>query len=741
MKDLLWTPLFSWPLLTLLVVGVLGAVSWSLWRGVRSRRRAIVSGALRVTVLALLAVMLFQPQRRYDEVTVLKPQLAVLVDSSESMSDQVDDAQPKRAERALEWLRSASLMRANEAFEVRLFSFDTQVAEADGRGDALTFSGSGSSVIAAVNQVQERFRGQPLAGVLVLSDGLDTSGLARSADETAPLPLSGGAPVFTFELEKPFQPQQRGRRVSIGSVDYPARVVVGWDSEIRAAIVGSGMNGSTVSVELWRDGRKEREGAVAFNEEEQTRTVAFPLSAEEPGMLEFELRVADTAADAAAQSHPFVIEALAPGKRVLYVQNSLGFDFKFLRKAIVSDRNLQLSAFVRWGDGRIVSMGERGVPAEGKLDFTQAGLARYSVVMLGDLAPDALTPEQFVALKEFVNRGGGLVLLGGPNQLASPAIAETAVADVSPVRLPAEYREGNAPVTITDAGLRHPVFGPLFTNIKEFPPLLTANIASGVSPTAEVLMEVQMGETTAPLIASTKFGQGRVVAVMTDTIWSWRLAATSWSAERSPYDVFWTQLMDWLIPKEQEKQGGAGIELFTERANYLLGERPEVRAIVRTDSENVAPPATLPLSVKTPDGKTFEYTMKTAILPGAGGKQVPGYRVEVEPNVAGVFAARSVATFGGEKAEAETRFVVMKPATELTQKPIDRTLLQRLAEQSGGRFFALEEADQWLKNIRHKEQQFARMQLLDLWNHPVLLTVIFALLAADWACRKVWNLP
>ena len=38
-----------------------------------------------------------------------------------------------------------------------------------------------------------------------------------------------------------------------------------------------------------------------------------------------------------------MINVLEPSNRVLYVQNTLGFDFKFLRKAIVTDRNLLLN--------------------------------------------------------------------------------------------------------------------------------------------------------------------------------------------------------------------------------------------------------------------------------------------------------------------------------------------------------------------------------------------------------------
>ena len=501
------------------------------------------------------------------------------------------------------------------------------------------------------------------------------------------------------------------------------------------------MSGQTVTVELWRDGKKEKEATVAFNEDEQTRPVVFPLAPTKPGMMQFEIRVMDAAADKEAKAYPFVVEALAPGKRILYVQNSLGFDFKFLRRAVVSDRNLQLSAFVRWADGRIVSMGERGAAGEAKLDFTQAGLAKFSVVMLGDLAPEALTADNYAALKEFVNRGGGLVLLGGPNQLTSADLAKTALGELSPVKLPAEYRETPTPVRITDAGLRHPVFGPLFASVKDFPPLMTVNVGKGLGPTAEVLIEGNATGTTVPIIAAQRFGQGRVVAVMTDTVWRWRLAAKSWGADKSPYDTFWTQVMDWLIPKEQDKQGTNKIELFTERANYLLGEHPELRAIVRMVDPNAKPPTSLPVDLKTPDEKVFKYTLKAAKLPGPGGGQIDGYRAEVEPNVPGVFAATSEATVGGTKIEGETRFVVAKPVTELTGKAIDREFLKHIAEQTRGKFYTLDEAGAWLGNVHAQQQQFSRMQLSDLWNNPAVLLLLVAALAGDWLLRKMWNLP
>ncbi len=683
---MIFHPVVAWPWLAIILPLFAGGLFLT---GVKPRSRAVWLAIPRLLALAALFIMLAQPQRRRDVVTILRPQLAVLVDNSESMTDPADAGQPRRADRVREWLKSPALEQAGKDFDVRFFSVDSGLNERD--PGSLKFDGGASNILGSLGKAAERFRGQPLAGVLLLSDGLDT---------TAEKPADTGVAVDTFELEKPFKPRAAPKHVTLG-VDYPPRVVVGWDTEIRANITATGMNGRTVAVELWRDGVRKSESAAAFNEDEQTRQLAFPLSEDRPGSVNYEVR-------AGAEKYPFVVQVLEPGNRILYIQNALGFDFKFLRKAIVTDRNLQLSAYVRWADGSLVNVSDNG--ARTALDLSAKALAEDAVILLGDLPPDALSAEHTRAIRDFVDRGGGLVLLGGPN-VSSPLL---------PAKLPAEYREGNFPVEITATGLHHPVFGPLFARVKDFPPLLTCDVVAGAAPDAEVLLQALVDGVPRPLVVSQRFGKGRVVAILTDTLWRWRLAAVGWP----PYETFWTQLMDWLIPKKLGGGNGDALELFTERSNYAPGEKPEVRAILH----RTAQPATLPLQVRTPDGRVFEYLMH----PAKG-----GYRCEVEPNVPGLY--KVVSTIDGKT--AETRFVVARPPTELTGRPTDRALLEKIAEMNRGHFYKMEDWNKWRADLHFPEQHFSRVEMSDLWNTPYLLAFLMAALACDWILRKAWNLP
>ncbi|MCG3147338.1 MAG: hypothetical protein PCFJNLEI_00777 [Verrucomicrobiae bacterium] len=736
MSEFVFNPVIRWPWLVAAVVVILAVLGWSFFYGLRSRWRIAVLWCLRGLALVGFVTVLALPQKRQEEVTVLRPQLAVLVDTSESMTDPVDENQPRRAELVREFFKSPTLTQARQDFDVRVFTFDHQLTETGAESSPTGFQGDRSNLLGALRQVEDRFRGQPLAGVLVLSDGLDTVA-GTKAVETGPATV----PVFPFELEKEFKAPPKSKRISIVNVDHPQRVVIGWEAEIRVVVNGIGLSGETIRLELWRDGERYQETPVAFGEDEQTREVTLAVMHEMAGMTQYELRIPDPAADKEAQNFSFLIEVIEAGNRVLYLQNALGFDFKFLRQALVSDRNLQLVTYVRWTDNRLVLMSDRGNFSQKKpLEFTQEALARYSVIVLGDLQPAAIPADGWLALRQFVDRGGALVLLGGANSLGTRALADTPLRELLPVKLDekTEYREGKFPVEITATGLHHPVFGALFAKITDLPPLLTCNFVAGVAPTAEVLVQANTGEARVPLIVAGRFGQGRVVTVLTDTIWRWRLAAKSWVGTRSPYDTFWAQLMDWLIPKEQNKQADNRLELFTDKSSYLTGEKPDMRAIVTTVAP---PPATVGLRVLTPDEKTFEYALQPASLPTTDGRQVPGYRATIDLHVPGVYQAEATAQVGGTNVTGRTKFVVTRPVTEITGKPIDRELLNRLATGSGGRFSRLGDWENWRKDLRVEEQHFARVQLLDLWNHPLLLAFLLTMLAADWIIRKLWNLP
>jgi hypothetical protein len=94
-------------------------------------------------------------------------------------------------------------------------------------------------------------------------------------------------------------------------------------------------------------------------------------------------------------------------------------------------------------------------------------LANYRIVILGDLDDEGLGSGRDAALARFVEKGGSLVLLGGPLGWGAKGFAAGALSRVLPVRDSGSAMEGRFSLTATPEGLAHPAFAGLRTTDPE----------------------------------------------------------------------------------------------------------------------------------------------------------------------------------------------------------------------------------------------------------------------------------
>ncbi|KAB2640003.1 MAG: hypothetical protein DVB26_06345, partial [Verrucomicrobia bacterium] len=326
-----------------LAIAVLGFTAWT-FRGLRrdpERRRAAWLAGLRGASAILMAWIVLQPQFRRRESVAERPLVGVLVDASQSMNDG-PSATPRRA-MAREWLDSAAFRQARETCDLRYFSIAKNLVETV--PGELTFKGTESGINRALDEWARRYGHENAAGLVLLSDGLDTG---------AGPPVSLGLPCWVMEVEPP---GATAARVTIWQVEPPRRPVAGAETSVRVVLQGWGVEGKDIPVELWSEGRKIAEKPLRFNRRGEVAEALLPIQPERPGTYAFEVRVADAAADAAAKAQPFVVAVRQEGRSVLLLTNTLGFEGKFLRRALTTDRNVRLDSFARWQDGRWASLG------------------------------------------------------------------------------------------------------------------------------------------------------------------------------------------------------------------------------------------------------------------------------------------------------------------------------------------------------------------------------------------------
>ncbi len=703
-----------------LAAGVLGFTAWNC-RGLRhdpDRRRAWWLAGLRAGAAVLLAWIVLQPQFRRRETVAERPLVGVLVDASQSMND--GPAAAPRSQLAREWLDSAAFRKAGETCDLRYFSITRDLAETV--PGEVAFNGTESGINRALEEWARRYGHEDAAGLVLVSDGLDTGGGG---------PVSLAVPCWVMEVEPPGPAATA--RVAVWQVEPPRRPVAGAETSVRVVLQGWGVDGKDIPVEVWSEGRKLAEKRVRFNHRGEVAEVMLPLQPERPGSYAYEVRVADPAADAAAKSQPFVVAVRQEGRSVLLLSNTLGFEGKFLRRALTTDRNVRLDSFARWQDGRWASLGDGGTATKDTLDLSPAALATRAAVILADVSPDALNPAQWQAIADYAGKGGGLAVLGGPNLLGSP-LAAASIGRILPVPTPAPHRDGRFGVRLTDAGLRHPVFGPLFEAVKEFPALQGANSATGVASNAQVLMEAIADGQARPLVVVKQQGAGRVAVVLSDTLWRWRVAAPGWTGKLSAYDTFWGQLLDWLAPDQEGLQSGGRIELTSERPFYRQGDKAAVQA--EWIGKGEAPFKTLEATVKDPAGSAKPVVLQAAVWQNPEGRRVNGFRGEMETPLTGVYEIETHAAWDGGEARANTRIAVAASPEERRSEAPDTEFLHAIAKQSGGAYFARGEGDKWLKLLPKPHHLTEREVVTDIWNHPLAAAILLACLCAEWWLRR-----
>lgn len=691
------------------------------WRD-PDRRRGIGLAVLRGAAALVVGLMVLQPQCSRREVIRAKPLVGVLLDNSQSMQD------GGRAQAVRDWLGSGTAAELLERAEVRHVAFDDgtrEVMAAD-----IRFDGASTHLAEALEGWVSRHADEGLAGVVLLSDGLDTTGRREVAGP--------GVPVWVVAVE---DDAPAAGRIALRELEPPRNALAGSETTVRVVIQGWGVDGADVPVEVWVDGAKESSRVARFREAGEVVELRLPLRPARPGSHACELRVGHPAADPAAKAQPFVLTVRREGRNVMLLENALGFEGKFLRRALVTDRNTRLDAYTRWKDGRWALFGDGGDAGAGgasKLDLTDSGLASRDCVVVADVAADALLPAQWLALARWVDSGGGLVLLGGPNMLGSAAAAPL-LGRLSPLRLPAAHRDGRFGVRLTDGGLRHPVFGPLFESVKEFPVLQGMNVATGVTPQAQVLLEAVAEGQVCPLVVVKAQGAGRVAVVASDTLWRWRVAAAGWSGRTSPYEVFWSQMIDWLAPAGEGVTGEGPLQLSSDRAVHRQGEEAEIR--VEWVGRGESPLTSVIVEMDVPPAGKEVIRMRPGVWQDEAGREVRGWRGTVVPSANGVHELKAHAVWASGEAGASMKLAVAPAVAERRGERADHAFLRQVAKASGGKFFERGKHGPLPDLIPAAGVETTRVTVTDAWNHPGFAVLLFGLLGIEWWWRRRTGLP
>ena len=727
--------LAPWPL-WILALGVVAAGGLLLWhvrrnRGLLSGTRPLVIWMLETGMVALLLFLLWHPA---ISIATLRPQqnvVAVMVDDSRSMA--IREGSQTRSAQAAAVLDRKLLAALGQKFQVRLYRFGKE-AERIQKTSQLTAAAPASRIGDSLEQVLAESATIPLGAVVLLSDGADNSG-GIDLDTISKI-RRRRIPVNTIGFGR----EKAEKDIEVMDAVLPGHALP--DSRLSALVTFRqyGYTGQRATLSVRDAGRvlASREVKLKGEGAPQSEALLFNAGLAGPKTLEISIEPLPGEENRDNNSIHRLVDVETRRPRILYMEGEPRWEFKFIRRAAEDDRSLQLASLLRTTQNKIYRQGfsdphelEEGFPGKPEELFAFEGL------IIGSVEATYFTQTQQDLIREFANRrGGGILFLGGRYALSEGGYLHSPLAELLPVRL--LENKGTFHRDFSDQKLTAQGRDSLICRLLEdpernaarwssMPQLANYNEVGEAKPGAVTLMDVvPAGHRPMPLLVTENYGRGRTALFATSGSWRWRM----WQDHNdTTHATFWQQLLRYLVSDSPGRVAGS-----TPRAVLSDETKVTLRAEVRDKAFEPVPNAVVEAHIVGPDGAATSIEMTPQPL------EEGVYTTEWNAEKAGSYVAEIVA--GRDKEELGRDVVVFRRedgVAENFRTAQNRELLEKLAEQTGGRYYTAANAARLPEEISYSEAGITTRETKDLWDMPVVFLLALLLRGSEWVLRRRWG--
>ncbi len=762
---------------------------WSYRRILPENPKMLVALLLKCAGIFLLCVCLLEPRKAIERPRPQANAFAILVDSSQSMlvdNDSADDVK-RRRQRDLDD-QSPWQLRLAQDFRLRRYRFDEVLVPVADFAD-IQFDGWESRLYSTIQDLSNRFRDVPLAGVLLFSDGNATDSKTNASLESIPFPIYPVLPVGISNV----------RDLRIGSLTVRNSEFETAPVSIDATLEHDGLKGRTALVRIHdSSGVCIEEKSIVLGSTRDVDAVSFRFRPRTSGVssyrIETVLRSEASAIDRGrtreevtlVNNHrEFLVDRGRGPFRILYVAGRPNWEHKFLKRAIEEDDELRMASLIRiahrepmfnFRDVRVESSnplfsGFEDIPEEEKERFDQQVFIRlgmesewdsatpdiksrgfpksaeelfsYEAIILDDLEVEFFNQEQMLLLRQFVSRRGGvLVMLGGQESYLGKNFQDTPLGELLPVYIASDDRSGKWSGTqgelwrfgLTREGWLEPFMRLRETEAAEqvrlqnMPNFAVRNRIRATKPGSTMLATIEAVdkiENAIPSIVWQRFGRGRTASVLVGDLWRWQLQNPEPNAPG--LSTFWRQFTRWLI-SDVPKRVSARWELPAD-------EGPATRELVVTVlNERFLPDDSAQIIVRLTRPAAEPLDLIAAPSPNVAGE----YRLNVAARSPGVYLAEVEAQSGdGSRIDTAQAGFVSEPAQKEFESIVpNRTNLEELAKRTGGKLLRTDELDRFVERIPTEKVPVVDYLQEPLWHRAWVITAALICLFGEWWFRR-----
>jgi uncharacterized membrane protein len=735
------------------VVGIGGAVIVGIylaWLGHSSIalfwRRAVLQG-LRIVICLYVGFLLCGPALQHRQLAPIERSIAVLVDTSESMS--VLEGPKRRSQRVADLFdeQAALLAKLKKNYQLKFYSFASQlmptmvselVQNPTGeRTDIVTALSSLAAEGSSKNKDQKEF-----AAALVISDGADTEQLVDlKPNESLPSSLKNSLAV----LDVPVNTVLVGDRenfvdVAISGVAFDEFAFIRNAVEVDVTISTAGVDELDLPVVI-KQGSRNLASKLVRIEGGQTKKVSLRFVPDQVGKFVYRVEIPVLANEMVTENnvYSFVTRIIRDKVRILHVVGRPSWDMRFLREVLKRNPNVDLVSFYILRTTVDIPGSSQNELSLIPFPVTQlfgSELDTFDLVIFQNFNHAPYSVGYYLReIARYVQEGGAFWMIGGDLSFGSGGYSLSPLERILPVGLRSQpdYRLEEHKAIVTQQGQEHPILRSSGAyGWEDLPALGGYNSARSVTPDAQVLLAhpfERVDNERLPILAIREVGRGRSAALLTDGIWRWRFIHVGQGGSPRLYQLFVNNLLRWLIRDPVLDS----TMLRSSKAKYSPEEMLRFKVKVKPvdGGQNVQ------LVIK--DLKNNIILQKEVDLDkqGLGDLEVPSPGPGAY--VASILQNNTEGQSNSNRV-LEDSFVVEDSSKEKSNAIPRSHILKRISEQSDG--LHTEIGDFSMDDIEIDSDEQFRVEasmtksLFDYWQ--ALLAVIF-LLGLEWWLRRRWG--
>ncbi|RMD80093.1 MAG: hypothetical protein D6820_07245, partial [Lentisphaerae bacterium] len=407
---------------------------------------------LRFVTYVILLVVILKPILKMDRLTEPRSNLAILVDSSKSMSivekgadenylKMVADAIGKRPGevKALdrhtilkEFLnrKENNLIRElARRYSLRFYGFDQRVntlhpdLEEDKAIAIPKPEGEETHVGSAIRHVVHDLRGHPLAGVIMFTDGGNNGG--ENPEVVAKEVGKRGIRLFPVGIGVPGAVD-----IKVVDFDIPDLIFKDEDLPVEVTFEGSSVSGNLIQVDLYLGDEKVAGERIEAKDGRFRHT--FIMRAKEVGDYVFKVMAEEQPNEYFVQNNVKEkrIKVIDNAIRVLFVIENPCWEYRYLKGMLDQDKRVDAKVFIRRGDPRRAQYDPQYLD---RIPFERLN-RDFDCLVMTNIRADYFDQSKMEKIRDFVAKDGGSLIMISATSGTPGTYAGTPIGEMLPVR-------------------------------------------------------------------------------------------------------------------------------------------------------------------------------------------------------------------------------------------------------------------------------------------------------------------